>query len=46
MNGGIMNLAQAEAELTKVDGVMIGRAAYDDPYLLATADAVIFVSFG
>lgn len=38
LNGGVMDLAQAEAHLTALDGVMIGRAAYHDPYLLAQAD--------
>ncbi len=28
--------------LSDLDGVMIGRAAYQDPYWLAQADAVIF----
>lgn len=38
INGGITNLAQAGEHLRVVDGVMIGRAAYDNPYLLASAD--------
>jgi len=42
LNGGITSLAQAEAELAHVDGVMLGRAAYHDPYLLAGVDARIF----
>lgn len=29
-------------QLREVDGVMIGRAAYDDPYMLADADRRIF----
>jgi tRNA-dihydrouridine synthase A len=32
----------AEEELRHLDGVMIGRAAVDDPYLLAHADRAIF----
>ena len=37
INGGITTRAQVEAELAKVDGVMLGRAAYHDPWLLADA---------
>ena len=42
INGGIASLAEAEAYLRHVDGVMIGRAAYHEPWLLATADTRIF----
>ena len=42
INGGIMNLEQAEAAMPLVDGVMIGRAAYNEPWLLADADRRIF----
>lgn len=42
INGGIQSLEAAKAELTRVDAVMIGRAAYEDPMLLAEADGVIF----
>jgi tRNA-dihydrouridine synthase A len=35
INGGITTRAQVEAELAKVDGVMLGRAAYHDPWLLS-----------
>jgi tRNA-dihydrouridine synthase A len=42
LNGGIVSLGQAEAELEHVDGVMLGRAAYQDPYLLAGVDARVF----
>lgn len=38
LNGGITNLDQAEQQLATFDGVMIGRAAYHDPYLFASAD--------
>lgn len=37
-NGGIASLDQAAAHLDHVDGVMIGRAAFDNPYLLAEVD--------
>ncbi|MBM4200086.1 MAG: tRNA dihydrouridine(20/20a) synthase DusA [Gammaproteobacteria bacterium] len=42
LNGGIATLEQARAQLAVFDGVMIGRAAYRDPFLLATADQEIF----
>jgi tRNA-dihydrouridine synthase A len=42
LNGGLTSLAQAQAELAHVDGVMLGRAVYHDPYLLAGVDARIF----
>lgn len=35
INGGIQTFAATNEQLQKVDGVMIGRAAYHDPYLLA-----------
>ena len=35
INGGIQTLQQTQDHLMQVDGVMIGRAAYHDPYLLA-----------
>jgi tRNA-dihydrouridine synthase A len=35
INGGIMTRAQIERQLAKVDGVMLGRAAYHDPWVLA-----------
>lgn len=42
INGGIATIAQIREQLTKVDGVMIGRAAYRDPQLLLTVDAELF----
>jgi tRNA-dihydrouridine synthase A len=39
VNGGIATLDEAEAHLAHVDGVMLGRAAYQNPYLLAEVDA-------
>ncbi|CAO3443640.1 tRNA dihydrouridine(20/20a) synthase DusA [Azospirillum largimobile] len=38
INGGIKTLDEASLHLGKVDSVMIGRAAYETPYLLADAD--------
>jgi tRNA-dihydrouridine synthase A len=42
VNGGIENLEQAESHLAHVDGVMLGRAAYHNPALLAEVDARFF----
>ena len=42
INGGIVNLEQAKEQLQLVDGVMIGRAAWDNPYILAKADREIY----
>ena len=42
LNGGILALEEANAHLRNFDGVMIGRAAYRDPFLLARADQQIF----
>ena len=42
INGGIEDLAQAEAHCQQVDGVMLGRAAYKTPYLLADVDRRFF----
>lgn len=44
LNGGITNLKQVATQLSQVDGVMIGRAAYHNPWLLADADKLIFGS--
>ena len=38
VNGGIGSLEEAEAHLAQVDGVALGRAAYQNPYLLAEVD--------
>ncbi len=46
LNGGIVRLEEVEAELRYVDGVMIGREAYRNPYLLAEADRRFFDSPG
>lgn len=42
LNGGLQSLAAARQALREVDGVMLGRAAYQDPFLLAQVDAVLF----
>ena len=43
LNGGIETLDQARAQLGTFDGVMIGRAAYRDPFMFARADQDIFM---
>ncbi|MBF0255071.1 MAG: tRNA dihydrouridine(20/20a) synthase DusA [Gammaproteobacteria bacterium] len=42
INGGISDLAACQAHLQQVDGVMLGRAAYQDPWLLARVDSQLF----
>ncbi|MCZ4280896.1 tRNA dihydrouridine(20/20a) synthase DusA [Kiloniella laminariae] len=38
LNGGVQDLDAAESHMTQVDGVMIGREAYQNPYVLAEVD--------
>ena len=38
INGGIASLSEAKAHLFHVDGVMLGRAAYQEPWRLLAAD--------
>jgi len=42
INGGITTVDEIKQHLEKVDGVMIGRSAYQNPYLLAEAEAELF----
>jgi tRNA-dihydrouridine synthase A len=42
INGGIASLAEAKAHLGFVDGVMLGRAAYQEPWRLLAADPELF----
>lgn len=42
INGGIRTLDDTLTHLAKVDGVMIGREAYSNPYLLAEVDQHVF----
>ncbi|MCL4141043.1 UNVERIFIED_CONTAM: hypothetical protein GTU68_027858 [Idotea baltica] len=42
LNGGIKDLAECRQHLTTFDGVMLGRAAYHDSYLLAEVDQQLF----
>jgi tRNA-dihydrouridine synthase A len=42
LNGGIASLEEARRHLDIFDGVMLGRAAYQSPYVLADVDLSIF----
>ena len=42
INGGFKDLDAAEEQLAHTDGVMIGRAANDDPWIFADADRRVF----
>jgi tRNA-dihydrouridine synthase A len=42
LNGGITGLEQAQAELGELDGVMMGRAAYQEPWRLLSVDPLLF----
>ncbi|MDX3968431.1 MAG: tRNA dihydrouridine(20/20a) synthase DusA [Bradyrhizobium sp.] len=42
INGGILGLEEAKVHLQHVDGVMLGRAAYQEPWRLLSVDREIF----
>jgi len=42
LNGGIVDLDQAVSHLGRVDGVMIGRAAYQEPWRLLAVDPLLY----
>ncbi len=42
INGGIQTLQDAASHSVHVDGVMLGRAVYTNPYLLATVDTELY----
>src|SRR4029077_8941615 len=42
LNGGIADLHQALAHCARLDGVMMGRAAYQEPWRLLAVDPVLF----
>lgn len=46
INGGFLTHEQIQPQLEQVDGVMVGRAAYDNPYLFAIADRQYYQSSG
>ncbi|MGG6237538.1 tRNA dihydrouridine(20/20a) synthase DusA [Nodosilinea sp. AN01ver1] len=44
INGGFTQLDQVSEQLDRVDGVMVGRAAYDQPYLFSAVDQRFFAA--
>ncbi|WP_283815628.1 tRNA dihydrouridine(20/20a) synthase DusA [Bradyrhizobium manausense] len=42
INGGVLSIEEAKAHLAHVDGVMLGRAAYQEPWRLLSVDSDIF----
>jgi tRNA-dihydrouridine synthase A len=42
INGGITTIAECSEHLARVDGVMVGREAYHNPYMLAAVDSLVF----
>ncbi len=42
INGGFANLAAAKAQLDTLDGVMLGREVYANPYLLSAVDGEFY----
>jgi len=44
LNGGIADLDQAAAHLERLDGVMMGRAAYREPWRLLVVDPILFAA--
>jgi tRNA-dihydrouridine synthase A len=42
INGGIQTLAECQLHLQHVDGVMLGREAYQNPWMLAEVDSLLF----
>jgi tRNA-dihydrouridine synthase A len=42
INGGIKSIPEMAKHLQKVNGVMIGRAAYENPYMFAAVDSLFY----
>jgi tRNA-dihydrouridine synthase A len=42
INGGIKTLGDAQQHMEFLDGVMLGRVAYHEPYLLADVDQIFY----
>ena len=42
INGGIKTIDDSRNHLMHVDGVMIGRAAYDNPFILSDLDSIFY----
>ena len=46
LNGGLKTMDDCQAQLALVDGVMLGREAYQNPWLLSQVDSVVFGDTG
>lgn len=46
LNGGLTSMGEITEALSRVDGVMVGRAAYQSPFLLADVDGSVFGESG
>jgi len=42
INGGIKTIQESQQHLTQVDGVMLGREAYSNPYMMSPVDQVLY----
>jgi tRNA-dihydrouridine synthase A len=42
INGGIQNIEDAASQLSYVDGIMMGRSAYQTPFILADVDSQFY----
>lgn len=42
INGGVTTLTDAQTHLEHIDGVMIGREAYANPYMLSAVDGMLY----
>lgn len=42
LNGGVNSLEQCQQHLQQVDGVMMGREAYSNPYIMADVDSLLY----
>ncbi len=42
LNGGVEKLSMCQEHFAELDGVMLGRAAYENPYLLSRVDHEVF----
>jgi tRNA-dihydrouridine synthase A len=43
LNGGLRSVNEGQAHLSNVDGVMLGRAAYQTPWILSKVDSDVFL---
>lgn len=42
LNGGLKSLSECQSQLDRLDGVMVGREAYQNPWLMAGVDAQFY----